>query len=368
MSGLPEPNTPATPRKKSRRSVLKYAAAGLGLAAAGSAGLIAANRPPLSDRQKNLPKLADWTAGTIPSLKGRTALITGGNGYPVGELSGLGYHAALQLARAGADVTIASRKLDRGAEAVSQIKASVPEASIRFETLDLTDLASVAAFAESLRASHSTLDILINNAGVMSRQTREVSVDGFERVFATNVLGHFALTARLLPLLQAADASRVVWLASLRAAGGTINFDDLQGETDFDYAAAYNHSKLAKLLLAFQMQTRSTANGWNVSSIAAHPGVARTNIILDGPGADSREGRNFKHLSAMFGPPEDRVLPVLYAATAPDAVAGAYYGPGGMGELSGPPGWAGIPLQAEDETVASKLWDTLEQLGGVRFA
>ncbi len=368
MSDLPETSTPNSSRQTSRRSFVKYAAAGVGLAAAGGAGLIAANRPPMSERQTDLPKLADWTADTMPSLQGRTALVTGGNGFPVGDISGLGYHAALQLARAGADVTIASRKADRGAKAIEQIKASVPDASIRFETLDLADLNSIAAFAERQRAAHSKLDILINNAGVMSRQTREVSVDGFERVFATNALGPFALTAQLLPLLRDAEASRVVWVSSMRAAAGTINFDDLQGEADFDYSAAYNHSKLACLLVAFQMRTRSAANAWGVSSIAAHPGVARTNIILDGPGTDSREGRNFKHLSAMFGPPQDRVLPILYAATSPDASAGAYYGPGGAGELGGLPNWAGIPLQAENEAIAVKLWSTLEQLGGVPFA
>jgi NAD(P)-dependent dehydrogenase (short-subunit alcohol dehydrogenase family) len=326
-----------------------------------------ANRPPVSKRQQGLSVIPDWTAGDIPSLHGRTALVTGGNGYPEGDRSGLGYHIALQLARVGADVTIASRRIERGEEAVRRIKAIAPGASIRFAALDLSDLASVGRFAEQMRASHKGLDILVNNAGVMGRISREVGADGFERVFATNALGHFVLTARLLPLLREGKSARVIWMSSLRSFGGTINFADLQGAQHYDYAAAYDHTKLAKLLIAFQMHKRSTVGGWGVTSIAVHPGVVRTNLIPDGPGPDSREGRNLRLMPFMFGPAAEGALPALYAAASPQAKAGAYYGPNSITEMSGLPGWANIPEKADDENVAATLWATLERLGGVTF-
>ncbi|WP_313324728.1 SDR family oxidoreductase [Sphingobium yanoikuyae] len=351
----------------SRRSFVRYGAAGLGVAVLGGGVAVMANRPPLSPRQQGLPDLPDWTAADIPSLRGRTALVTGGNGYPVGDRSGLGFHDALELARAGADVTIASRKQERGEEAVRRIKASVPKASIRFEALDLSDLASVARFAERMRGSGGSLDILVNNAGVMGRKSREVSANGFERVFATNTLGHFALTARLLPLLRRSSSPRVVWVSSSRSFMGAINFADLQLVQDYDYGAAYDNSKLANLMLAFEMQRRSAAEGWGVSAIAAHPGIARTNLVPDGPGPDSLEGRNHRFMPFIFQTAAQGALPTLYAATSPQATAGGYYGPNGVLGLGGLPGWAGIPEKADDRQVAARLWTTLEQLGDVTF-
>jgi NAD(P)-dependent dehydrogenase (short-subunit alcohol dehydrogenase family) len=351
----------------SRRSFIRYSAAGAGVAFVGGGIAVIANRPPLSPRQQGLPRIPDWTAADIPSLRGRSALVTGGNGYPVGDRSGLGFHDALQLARAGADVTIASRNQERGEEAVRRIKATAPGASIRFETLDLSDLASVANFAERMRASRGSLDILVNNAGVMGRKKREVGANGFERVFATNTLGHFALTARLLPLLRESNSPRVVWVSSSRSFMGAINFADLQLVQDYDYGAAYDNSKLAILLVAFEMQRRSVAEGWRISSIAAHPGIARTNLVPDGPGLDSLEGRNHRYMPFLFQPPAQGALPTLYAATWPQAAAGGYYGPNGFLGLGGLPGWAGIPEKADDQQVAAKLWATLEQLGDVTF-
>ncbi len=355
-------------RRVSRRAFLGYSAAGVGLAVVGGGVAFAVNQPELSPRQQGLPSLPEWTAADIPSLQGLTAIVTGGNGYPEEDRSGLGFHDALELARAGAEVTIASSDRERGEEAVRRIRSEVPGASIRFDTLDLADLASVAGFAERMRASHTRLDLLINNAGDMGRLNREVSADGYERVFATNALGHFALTAQLLPLLREADAPRVVWLSSLRAATGAIDFDDLQqGRGDYDYGLAYSNSKLAVLLVAFEMQRRSAAESWGISSIAAHPGVARTNLVPDGPGPDSMEGRNHRFMPFLYQPASQGALPTLYAATSPQAEAGAYYGPSGFQGLSGGPARAGIPVQAEDQDVAARLWTTLERLGGVTF-
>lgn len=351
----------------SRRSFVRYGAVGLGITAVGGGVVAMANRPAMSPRQQGLPAIPDWTAADIPSLQGRTALVTGGNGYPVEDRSGLGFHDALELARAGADVTIASRKQERGEEAVRRIMAAVPGASIRFETLDLSNLASVAAFAERMRASQGSLDILINNAGVMGRKSREVSANGFERVFATNTLGHFALTARLLPLLREGNSPRVVWVSSSRAFMGALDFDNLQLAHGYDYGAAYDNSKLANLMLAFEMQRRSAVQGWGISSIAAHPGIARTNLVPDGPGPDSLEGRNHRYMPFLFQSAAQGALPTLYAATSPQAAAGGYYGPNGFLGLGGLPAWAGIPEKADDQQLAAKLWATLEQLGGVTF-
>lgn len=370
MSDTPDKTQPAKTRQPglSRRSLFGYGAAGVGLAVVGGGVVAVANRPRLSPRQQGLSDLPDWRATDMPPQRGRTALVTGGNGYPEGDRSGLGFHTALELARAGATVTIASRRQARGDEAVRRIQAMVPGASIRFEPLDLSSSASVASFATRMSALHGHLDILVNNAGVMGRQQREVSPDGFERVFATNTLGHFALTARLLPLLRQAEGPRVVWLSSSRAFMGEIDFSNLQLASDYRYGPAYDNSKLAILLVAFEMQRRSLAQGWGVSALAAHPGVARTNLVPDGPGPDSLEGRNHRFMPFMFQPAAQGALPTLYAAAASQAEPGAYYGPNGPLELGGLPGWAAIPEAADDPAVAARLWTTLEQLAGVTFS
>lgn len=310
------------------------------------------------------PAIPDWTTADIPSQRGRRIMITGGNGYPREGRSGLGYHDALALARAGADVIIASRKQELGDEAVRRIKTEAPGATIRFEPLDLANLASVKAFCARLLASGQRIDTLINNAGVMGRLHREVSVDGFERVFATNAIGHFALTASLLPLLKQGQDPRIVWVSSSRISNAII-FDDLQQEKAYDYGLAYNNSKLAILLLAFELERRSKASGWGITSIAVHPGVARTSLIPDGPGLDSMEGRRFS--SGAFPPAEEGALSTLYAASAPQASGGVYYGPRGR-ESRGMPAVAQIPDQAQNLEAATRLWSELEKLTGTSFA
>lgn len=335
----------------SRRSLLAMSAVGASVG-------FAAGWPSLAAAEET-----EWTAADIPAQTGRRVLLTGGNGYPEEGLSGLGYHQALALAGSGADVTIASRDRARGEEAVRRILARAPGADIRFETLDLAELASVRAFTTRMRASGRPLDLLVNNAGVMGRFGREVSVDGFERVFATNTLGHFALTAELLPLLRRGREPRIVWVSSLRASGGELDLNDLPLPQDYDYAAAYDNSKLANLMLAFEFDRRSKTLGWGVSSVASHPGVARTNLIPDGPGLDSREGRRFTRLPFMFRDPAQGALPIVYASASPLAATGGYYGPGGFQELRGAPGAANIPSVARDARSAQALWSCLEHLG-----
>jgi NAD(P)-dependent dehydrogenase (short-subunit alcohol dehydrogenase family) len=347
---------PIRRRGVSRRSVLQLGAVGIAAAAVG-----------FGSGRFTSPgaELPDWTSADIPSQTGRRVVVTGGNGYPDGGRSGLGYHHALALAAAGADVTIASRNDERGQEAVRRIRADVPGASVRFESLDLTDLASIAAFASRLAERGERLDLLINNAGVQGRLEREETVDGLERVFATNARGPFALSARLRPLLQKGTDPRIVWTASSRV--GSIDFDDLQKERAYDYGRAYDDTKLGNLLLAFECERRSRAGGWGISSLVAHPGVCRTNIVLDGPGPGTPEGWRFQYMPFLWQDPAVGALPALYAATSPQAAGGAYYGPKQLQGLSGLPGFAVVPDGARDVALARRYWDAVEELAEVSF-
>ncbi|KAB8140355.1 SDR family NAD(P)-dependent oxidoreductase [Chloroflexia bacterium SDU3-3] len=298
-----------------------------------------------------------WTASDIPPQRGRSVVITG--------TGGLGLQAALALACAGADVTIAGRSAAKGAAAVAQIRAAAPSAQVQFEQVDLARLDSVAAFAERLRGSRASLDTLINNAAVMTPPQRQTTADGFELQLGTNYLGHFALTAHLLPLLQKGTAPRVVTLSSVAARQGAIHFDDLQFEQRYDPMAAYAQSKLACLLFAFELQRRSAAAGWGITSIAAHPGISRTELLTNAPGRRSMQAAVRTWLWFLFQPAAQGALPTLYAATAPQAAAGGYYGPDQLGETRGYPAPARVPAPALDTASAARLWEESERLTGV---
>lgn len=343
----------------SRRSFLKASAISGGLLMAvgvGSAGQAIA--------EPNTT--AGWTASDIPTQLGRTIIITGGNGLRLNGMSGIGYEDARALAGAGATVIIASRNAQRGAAAIDQIRQVHPDANIRFETLDLTDLASVEAFADRVRSTHQSVDTLINNAAIMAPPQRAMTIDGFERQLATNYLGHFALTAHLLPLLRQGNAPRVVNMASLAANAGSINFDDLQAERHYDAFPVYAQSKLAQMMFAFELQRRSDAAGWGLRAVAAHPGISRTNLIPTSMAPDSEAVRRFIAEPELSQPAEQGALPPLYAATA-DAVPGGYYGPTGPEETRGFPGPAAVPAQATDTAVAARLWDTSMGLTDASF-
>ncbi|NJC34579.1 NAD(P)-dependent dehydrogenase (short-subunit alcohol dehydrogenase family) [Sphingomonas jejuensis] len=303
--------------------------------------------------------MSRWTVSDIPPQQGRTAVVTGAGG--------LGFEDALALARAGADVIVASRDPMKGSDAVGRIHATVPGASVRFERLDLADLRSVHMFADRLAERHDRLDLLINNAGVMVPPARSVTADGFELQMGTNYLGHFALTGRLLPLLKRAPAARVVSLSSIAAPQGAIDFDDLNAEKGYRPMPVYAQSKLACLMFAFELQRRSAANGWGVTSIAAHPGVARTDLLHNGPGRSSLHGLVRSFLPFLFQPVAQGALPTLFAATATDAVPGGYYGPDRLAETRGHPTAAKVPPQARDEAVAERLWRVSEAMTGVIF-
>jgi NAD(P)-dependent dehydrogenase (short-subunit alcohol dehydrogenase family) len=302
-----------------------------------------------------------WTETDIPSQRGRTAVVTG--------VGGLGYETGLALARAGGEVIMAGRNRQKGREAVGRILAAAPAASVRFELLDLASLSSIEAFVGRLSATASSLDILVNNAGVMSLPTRQETADGFELQFGTNYLGHFAVTMRLLPLLLKAPAPRVVNLSSLYHRQGVINFDDLQARRAYRPGPAYGQSKLAMLMFALELDRRSKAAAIPLMSNAAHPGFARTELIVNGPGAHgpvyllSNLLKSVASHSAAEG-----ALPTLFAATAPQARGGGYYGPSGMFELKGPPAEAAVSSRARDEGVARRLWTISEELTGTSGA
>src|SRR5258705_559639 len=294
----------------------------------------------------------------IPSQLGRTAVVTGATG-------GLGYETALALAKAGSDVILTGRDDQKGRSVIEKISREVAGAKVGYEHLDLASLASVADFAQRMPARHS-LDLLISNAGVMALPRRQTTADGFEMQFGTNYLGHFALTARLMPLLRRASGPRVVSVSSLAHRTGFIDFDDLQGVRVYSPWKAYGQSKLAMLMFALELQRRSDAAGWNLTSNAAHPGFARTGLFASGPSG-------LLSLSTHFAAPffghsaADGARPILFAATNPRAKPGAYYGPGGIGELRCAPAPALIIPQARDAAAAARLWDVSGKLTDTSF-
>ncbi|MCD9033525.1 SDR family oxidoreductase [Luteimonas sp. Y-2-2-4F] len=307
------------------------------------------------------PPKPDWGPADMPPQDGRIFLVTGGT-------SGMGYEDAKALAAAGARVVIAARNPQRGEEAIERIRRDVPAAQVRFEAVDLADLSSVRALAQRLRTALPRLDGLINNAAIMAPPERGTSADGLEMQFATNYAGHFVLTAELLPLLRKSDAPRVVTLSSIAVHRGSIDFDDLQSARAYDPYGAYAQSKLACLMFAFELQRRSETEGWGIRSIAAHPGVAVTELIERGPGVDSEFGRNWSRDRDSYHSAAQGALPTLYAATAPDAQAGAYYGPTGENERRGPLGLAAVPPAARDAEAAARLWTVTEEITGTRFS
>ena len=305
--------------------------------------------------------MTDWTIADIPSQQGNTAVITGATG-------GLGFETALALAGAGATVVLTGRNEAKGRDALQNIRSQFPDAAIAYDTLDLANLASVAEFASRYAAAHASLDLLVNNAGVMALPQRQVTSDGFEMQLGTNYLGHYALTAHLLPLLRQGNQPRVINLSSLAHRSGAINFGDLQSARSYSSWKAYCQSKLAMLMFALELQRRSDAGGWGLMSNAAHPGYARTDLIANGPGASGLLWQLSKSLQPLMSQSAaEGALPTLFAATSPEAKAAGYYGPNWFYELKGPPVPAKIMPHAKDTIAAARLWDVSATLTGVSF-
>jgi NAD(P)-dependent dehydrogenase (short-subunit alcohol dehydrogenase family) len=311
-----------------------------------------------------------WTVAKIPTQAGRRALITGAN-------SGIGYHAALELARKGAHVLLACRNKALGDAALARLRAEVPDASAEVVLLDLASLESVCTFGAAELSLGEPLDLLVNNAGVMAPRRRQQTADGFEIQFGTNVLGHFVLTAVLLPALVRAAVGhpqrpRVVTLASIAHKQGQLNFDDLLSAKSYGPMVAYRQSKLADLMFAFELDRRLRAAAPPISgvmSLAAHPGVANTNLFHVGEFNPIerlvRRGLGVA-IGALLNSEAQGAVPTLFAATSPDVVDGGYYGPQGLLEMrGGDVGPAKVAPQALDQTAAARLWSECERLTGI---
>ena len=314
-----------------------------------------------------------WTVKSIPSQAGRRVLITGAN-------SGIGFYAAAELAHNGAHVLLGCRDQSKGDAALARMRALDPRANAEVVVLDLASLESVRAFAAAELARGVPLDLLINNAGVMAPKQRLETADGFELQFGVNVLGHFALTALLLPALLRAAAKvqgqspRVVTLASIAHKQGRLNFEDLQSTKSYSPMGAYRQSKLADLMFAFELDRRLRAAvppAPGVMSVAAHPGVANTNLFQVGEFSPVERlvRRGFGvAIGGLLNSGAQGAAPTLFAATAPDAVSGGYYGPQGFLETrGGDVGPAKVAAQALDEAAAARLWSECERLTGVTF-
>ncbi|MCJ1712453.1 SDR family oxidoreductase [Clavibacter michiganensis subsp. phaseoli] len=301
----------------------------------------------------------------VPDLTGRRALVTGGS-------DGIGLALATRLAGAGAEVLLPVRDRRKGEVAVARIRERHPTARIALHDLDLASLDSVAALADRLAEEGAPLHLLVANAGVMTPPERRTTADGFELQLGTNHLGHFALVGRLLPLLRAGSA-RVVSQVSVAAAQNAVRWDDLQWERRYDAMRAYSSSKIALGLFGLELQRRSAAGGWGITSDLAHPGVAPTSLLAartatgrSRDGLDVRTIRLLSRLGILVGTVESAALPALLAATT-DGDGGRMFGPGGPGHLGGAPAEMAPFSRVADRDDARRVWALSEELTCVRF-
>ena len=302
----------------------------------------------------------NWTIENMPDLTGKVIIVTGGN-------SGLGYESVKAFAAKGAEVVLASRSAEKGEEAKTAILMDIPEGKIQVMQLDLGDLGSVKSFAAAFRSAHKKLDVLLNNAGIMMTPYFTTK-DGFEGQLGTNHLGHFALTGLLMDLVLQTPGSRIVNVSSGAHKNGSMDFENLQYENGKDYTPtkAYGRSKLSNLLFTYELQRKLEAAKKETIAVAAHPGVAMTNL------ARHLEGRFlFKLLTPIFKMmAQDQAmgaLPQVRASVDPEVKGGTYYGPDGKREFKGYP----VVVQSNEASHklddAAKLWEESEKLTGIKF-
>ena len=304
-----------------------------------------------------------WTEANIPELAGKTIVVTGAN-------SGLGLETTRLLAGRGAHVVMACRTAAKAEAALQEVERGVPNASLEFMPLDLADLASVRAFAETFTSAHAKLDVLINNAGVMAIPRRETA-DGFEMQFGTNHLGHFALTGALMPTLLQTPGARVVTVSSLMHRVGSMRFDDLHGRRSYDKWRAYNQSKLANLLFCYELDRRLRVVDADVRSVAAHPGYSATNLQAVGPQASgSKLAERFYALSnkIVAQPAHMGAMPSVFAAVGDPVSGGGFYGPEGLGQVRGYPVRVESSRASHDEVAAQRLWMMSIEATGQTYA
>ncbi|MEO1059873.1 MAG: oxidoreductase [Actinomycetota bacterium] len=293
----------------------------------------------------------------LPGQEGRVALITGAN-------TGLGFHNAKDLAAKGAKVVMACRSESRAEDAMRRIRAEVPDADLELLLLDLGSLEAVRSAAATFRERHDSLDLLVNNAGIMMTPYEQTE-DGFEGQMAANYWGHFLLTMSLVDLLPDTPASRIVTLSSLAHAQGAkrINFDDLHWERKYSRQGAYQQTKLACLMFTLELDRRLRAAGKEIVSAASHPGVSETELGRALPKALVLAVR-YTIGPFMSHDPDVASLPTLVAAIDPDVSGGDYLGPQGFQEFRGDPGPAKIHACARDEAAARRLWERSVELTG----
>jgi NAD(P)-dependent dehydrogenase (short-subunit alcohol dehydrogenase family) len=303
---------------------------------------------------------------TVPDLAGKLAVVTGAS-------DGVGLVLATRLAAAGAEVVMPVRNPRKGEAAVARIKQQHPDATLTLRDLDLSSLDSVAALGDTLRGENRPIHILVNNAGVMTPPDRQTTTDGFELQFGSNHLGHFALVAHLLPLLRAGRA-RVTSQISVAANEKVINWEDLNWEKSYRGRGAYSQSKIAFGLFGLELDRRSRAGGWGITSNLAHPGVAPTSLLAARPevgrARDTAGVRVIRALSRrgiLLGTVETAALPALMAATSPDAHGGRLYGPSGLGHLSGPSAEQAVYTRLRSEDDAKRIWQISENLTQTSF-
>ncbi|GIG39185.1 SDR family oxidoreductase [Cellulomonas phragmiteti] len=303
----------------------------------------------------------------LPDLSGRRALVTGAS-------DGIGLEIAHRLAGAGAEVVLPARNRAKGEAAVARIRRAHPGARVSLRDLDLASLPSVATLGHELRAEALPIHLLVNNAGVMTPPERQTTVDGLELQLGTNHVGHVALVAHLLPLLIA-GRGRVTSQISVAARAGAMHWDDLNWETSYDGRRAYAQSKIAFGLFGLELERRSRAGGWGVTSNLSHPGVAPTSLLGARPELGRERDtpqiamiRRLSRAGILLGTPDSAALPALLAATSPQPAGGRLYGPSGLGNLGGGPVEHALYRPLRDPAEAARVWAVSQELAGVSFA
>jgi NAD(P)-dependent dehydrogenase (short-subunit alcohol dehydrogenase family) len=303
-----------------------------------------------------------WTAGKMPNLQGKVAVVTGAN-------SGVGYESALALAGKGAQVVLAVRSEEKGQKALKTIKGVFPNSNAEVMMLDLASLESIRSFADQFKAKYERLDILLNNAGMMAIPFRK-TMDGFEMQFGIDHLGHFALTGSLMPVLLQTPKARVVTVSSINHNMGWIDFDNLDGAHGYGKWKAYNQSKLANLLFAYELQRKLENAKADAISIGTHPGYSATNLQLVGPRMSGSRLMEVMFIlaNALFAQSAAMgALPLLYASVAPQVKGGDYIGPDGLNGVWGYPIVTRSNGRSHDLDSAKKLWEISEEMTGISY-